>query len=137
METKKPGIELAKRFAAGVRVAHPHQLFAYNLSPSFNWDAAGLTKKEMRTFQASFVPIKWIVFSNIFLLCYPHCEQDDLGKYGYVWQFITLAGFHCNAFSIDMFARDYANRHIVAYVENIQRKEREENVETLTHQKVG
>lgn len=111
METKKPGIKLAEAFASGVRRYFPHQLFAYNLSPSFNWDAAGMTEQDMANFQI------------------------QLGKLGFVWQFITLAGFHSNALAIDLFARDYSKRHILAYVQTIQRREREEKVETLTHQK--
>lgn len=58
-----------------------------------------------------------------------------LGKLGFVWQFITLAGFHSNSLMVDMFAKDYSERGMLAYVEGIQRKERDFNVETLTHQK--
>merc|ERR1711860_167160 len=79
-----------------VRAAVPHQMLAYNLSPSFIW---------------------------------------DLAKLGFCWQFITLAGFHCDALSIDIFAREYAKRGAAAYVQLIQRQERENKVETLTHQK--
>ena len=86
-------------------------MLAYNLSPSFNWDAAGLTEKELARF------------------------NDDLGKLGYCWQFITLAGFHANGLQITKLARNYADRGMHAYVETIQRKEREEKVELLTHQK--
>jgi len=59
----------------------------------------------------------------------------DLAKMGFCWQFITLAGFHCDALSIDLFARDYATRGAAAYVQLIQREERKHGVETLTHQK--
>ena len=59
----------------------------------------------------------------------------DLGKLGYVWQFITLAGFHANALAIDNFAKDFKERGMLAYVEGIQREERKNKVETLTHQK--
>lgn len=111
METAKPGVKLARDFARGVRKAHPHQLFAYNLSPSFNWDAAGLNEQQIASF------------------------QDEIAREGYVWHFITLAGFHCDALSIDLFARDYAQRKMLAYVQGIQRKERTHKVETLTHQK--
>jgi isocitrate lyase len=58
-----------------------------------------------------------------------------LGQEGYVWQFITLAGFHGNGLQTTMFARAYARDKMLAYVNNIQRKERDLNVETLTHQK--
>merc|ERR1711997_336488 len=111
METGKPILSQATQFATEVRAAVPHQMVAYNLSPSFNWDTAGMTDAQMESFI-------W-----------------DLAKLGFCWQFITLAGFHCDALSIDIFARDYAKRGAAAYVQLIQRQERENKVETLTHQK--
>lgn len=110
METKTPTVAQAKEFAEGVLKVHPHQFLSYNLSPSFNWDAAGMNDDQIRSFI-------W-----------------DLGKMGYVWQFITLAGFHSNALKIDTFAKDYATRGMLAYVEGIQRQERANKVETLEHQ---
>lgn len=111
METGKPGLPQAVQFAKEVREAHPHQMLAYNLSPSFNWDAADMTDAQMETFI-------W-----------------DLAKLGYCWQFITLAGFHCDALGIDNFAKDYEKRGMAAYVQLVQREERKNGVETLTHQK--
>jgi len=111
METGKPIYEQAKFFAEGVRSVVPHQMLAYNLSPSFNWDASGMTDEQMQTYI-------W-----------------DLAKLGFVWQFITLAGFHSDALAIDNFAKDYAKRGMAAYVQQIQREERKNGVETLTHQK--
>merc|ERR1719323_2638859 len=111
METGKPILSQATRFAHEVRGAVPHQMLAYNLSPSFNWDTAGMTDAQMESFI-------W-----------------DLAKLGFCWQFITLAGFHSNALSIDIFAKEYAKRGAAAYVQLIQRQERENKVETLTHQK--
>ena len=60
---------------------------------------------------------------------------NDLGKLGFVWQFITLGGLHSNALGIDTFACDYAKRGMLAYVEGVQRREREHGVEVLQHQK--
>jgi len=111
METGKPTVSQAKQFAEGVREVAPHQMLAYNNSPSFNWDASGMTEAQMETF------------------------ISDLAKLGYCWQFITLAGFHCDALSIDNFARAYATKGMAAYVQLIQREERKNGVETLTHQK--
>jgi len=110
METKKPILAQATEFSRGVKSVHPEVMLAYNLSPSFNWDAAGMSDHEIGTF------IK------------------NLGKLGFTWQFITLAGFHCTALSIDNFAKDYSQRGMLAYVQGIQRQERENNVETLAHQ---
>mmetsp|Transcript_50853 Transcript_50853/g.147637 ORF Transcript_50853/g.147637 Transcript_50853/m.147637 type:complete len:563 (-) Transcript_50853:418-2106(-) len=111
MESATPNIKQATQFAEAVQAAVPHQMLAYNLSPSFNWDTAGMTDAEMESFV-------W-----------------DLGKLGYCWQFITLAGFHCDALSIDDFAKDYANHGAAAYVQFIQRVEREHGVEAIKHQK--
>ncbi|KAK9763436.1 isocitrate lyase 1 [Basidiobolus ranarum] len=111
MESKSPIMEEAKRFAEGLHAKYPWAKLAYNLSPSFNWDATGMSDEEMGNF------------------------IRDLGSLGYCWQFITLAGFHCNSLSIDLFARDFAKRGMLAYVEGIQRREREFAVETLQHQK--
>ncbi|KAJ6366456.1 hypothetical protein OIU77_002943 [Salix suchowensis] len=58
-----------------------------------------------------------------------------IAKLGYCWQFITLAGFHADALVTDTFARDYAKRGMLAYVERIQREERKNGVDTLAHQK--
>ncbi|KAI9178684.1 isocitrate lyase 1 [Blastocladiella emersonii ATCC 22665] len=111
METAKPILSQAREFSSGVLAADPSVMLAYNLSPSFNWDAAGMSDDEMRTFIA------------------------NLGKLGFAWQFITLAGFHADALGIDTFARDYATRGMLAYVEGVQRQERARGVETLAHQK--
>jgi len=111
MESALPSIAQATEFADGVKAVVPQQMLSYNLSPSFNWDSAGMSDAEMESFV-------W-----------------DLAKLGYCWQFITLAGFHCDALSIDDFAKDYANRGAAAYVQFIQRLEREHGVETVRHQK--
>jgi len=111
METKDPSIKEARLFARGVKAVHSWAKLAYNLSPSFNWDAAGMNEQEIGEF------------------------QDELGKEGFVWQFITLAGFHADALITDQFAKAFASRKMLAYVEMVQRKEREHGVETLTHQK--
>ncbi|KAJ2547674.1 isocitrate lyase 1 [Coemansia sp. RSA 1933] len=111
METAKPILSQAEEFARGVRSVFPGQWLAYNLSPSFNWDAAGLSDADME----AYVP--------------------SLGKLGFVWQFITLGGFHATGLSVDIFAREYAQRGMHAYVNGIQRQERANGVETLAHQK--
>jgi isocitrate lyase len=111
METSSPNIAECTAFAQGVKAGFPETMLAYNLSPSFNWDASGMTDAGM----AAFIP--------------------HVAKLGYVWQFITLAGFHADALVTDTFARDFARRGMLAYVERIQREERNNGVETLEHQK--
>ncbi|KAH9060504.1 isocitrate lyase [Lactarius vividus] len=111
METKSPILAQAREFADGVHRAYPEQWLAYNLSPSFNWDAAGLGDRDMKDYV-------W-----------------ELGKLGFVWQFITLGGLHSNGYISDLFAGAFATEGMKAYVELIQRKERELGTDMLTHQK--
>lgn len=68
METKKPMYAQAKEFADGVHQELPEAMLAYNLSPSFNWDAAGMSDAQISSF------------------------IGDLAKLGFHWQFITLGG---------------------------------------------
>jgi len=111
METGQAGIPQAKEFAEDVLSEQPQLMLAYNNSPSFNWDKSGMTDEQMGTFI-------W-----------------DLAKMGFCWQFITLAGFHMDSLGISLFARAYKKDGMKAYVQMIQRQEREHGVETLTHQK--
>lgn len=111
METSSPDMVECKEFAEGVKSKYPEQMLAYNLSPSFNWDAARMSDEQMM----SFIP--------------------QIAQLGYCWQFITLAGFHADALVIDTFARDYAKKGMLAYVQQIQRQERMNGVDTLAHQK--
>ncbi|RWW78237.1 hypothetical protein BHE74_00013539 [Ensete ventricosum] len=111
METSSPDLVECTRFAEGVNSKHPEMMLAYNLSPSFNWDASGMADDQMR----DFIP--------------------RIAKLGFCWQFITLAGFHADALVVDTFARDFAGRGMLAYVERIQRQERNNGVDTLAHQR--
>lgn len=111
METASPDLVECTKFAEGVKSAHPEIMLAYNLSPSFNWDASRMTDQQTR----DFIP--------------------QIARLGFCWQFITLAGFHADALAIDTFAKDFATRGMLAYVERIQREERNNGVDTLAHQK--
>ena len=97
-ETSKPCLKEAKRFADAVRGAYPHQMLAYNCSPSFNWGSYLKTDTELAEFQI------------------------ELGKLGFKWQFITLAGFHATNYAVFNFARDYNQTGMLAYSQ-LQEKE--------------
>ena len=112
METATPNVAEADEFHKAVHAVVPHQMLSYNLSPSFNWDAAGMDDAAIQAF------------------------QGELGKRGFSWHFITLAGFHTDALAINEFSKAYASeKGVLAYVQMIQREENRLNVETLTHQK--
>ncbi|MDP9249744.1 MAG: isocitrate lyase, partial [Chloroflexota bacterium] len=80
METKTADLADARQFAEAIHAVHPDQMLAYNLSPSFNWDTTGMTDEEMRLFPA------------------------ELGKLGYVFNFITYGGHQIDGLAAEEFA---------------------------------
>jgi len=91
-ETAEPSIEEARRFADAIHAEFPGKLLAYNCSPSFNWRK----KLDAQTI-AEF--------------------QQTIAKMGYVFQFITLAGFHALNYSMFKLALGYRGRGMTAYSE--------------------
>lgn len=89
-ETSEPNLDEARRFAEAIHAKFPGKLLAYNCSPSFNWK-----KKLDEETIAKF--------------------QQELGKMGYKFQFITLAGFHALNYSMFDLARGYKERGMSAY----------------------
>ena len=80
METKTADLADARRFAEAIRAVYPDQLLAYNLSPSFNWDTTGMSDDEMREF------------------------PEQLGKLGFVFNFITYGGHQVDGLAAEDFA---------------------------------
>ena len=90
-ETSVPDIDQARQFATAIKAQFPNKLLAYNCSPSFNWKKA-LSDKEIAAF------------------------QHELGKMGYKFQFVTLAGFHALNHGMFELAHGYAESGMSAYV---------------------
>jgi isocitrate lyase len=90
-ETSTPDLEEAQAFAAAIHAAFPGKLLAYNCSPSFNWKRR-LDDDQIAAF------------------------QEELGKAGYAFQFVTLAGFHALNASMFELAYGYASEGMPAYV---------------------
>ena len=91
-ETGKPDLEFARKFAEAIHAKFPGKLLAYNCSPSFNWKK-NLDDATIAKFQV------------------------EIAKYGYKFQFITLAGFHALNYSMFNLAHGYARRQMSAFVE--------------------
>ncbi len=89
-ETSEPNLREAERFAREIHEQYPSKMLAYNCSPSFNW-----RKKLDQETIANF--------------------QESLSKMGYVFQFITLAGFHALNYSMFKLARGYKEYGMAAY----------------------
>ncbi len=80
METKTADLADARRFAEAIHAKFPAKMLAYNLSPSFNWDTTGLSEEDMRQF------------------------PDELGKLGFVFNFITYGGHQIDGLAAEEFA---------------------------------
>jgi isocitrate lyase len=91
-ETSEPNLEEAERFADAIHRRFPGKMLAYNCSPSFNW-----RKKLSPERIAGF--------------------QRDIGRMGYKFQFVTLAGFHSLNLAMFELARGYKERGMAAYAE--------------------
>ncbi|HEY6963277.1 MAG TPA: isocitrate lyase [Gaiellaceae bacterium] len=96
-ETSTPDLGEAREFAEAIHEKHPRKILAYNCSPSFNWRKA-LDDDTIASF------------------------QQQLGEWGYRFQFITLAGFHSLNAGMFELARGYRDRGMSAYVELQQRE---------------
>jgi len=80
METKSANLADARRFAEAIHAEFPSTMLAYNLSPSFNWDTTGMSEEEMRRF------------------------PEELGKLGFVFNFITYGGHQIDGLAAEEFA---------------------------------
>jgi isocitrate lyase len=80
METKTADLADARQFAEAIHARYPDKMLAYNLSPSFNWDTTGMTDEEMRAF------------------------PTELGKMGFVFNFITYGGHQIDGLAAEEFA---------------------------------
>lgn len=111
LETKTPDLVRAQGFAAKIHQDFPGKWLVYNLSPSFNWSAHGFSDNDLRNF------------------------ISDLAHAGFVLQLISLAGLHSTAVSTYELSRAFEKDGILAYVDLVQRKERELGSDMLTHQR--
>jgi isocitrate lyase len=91
-ETAKPDLEQARQFAEAIHEKFPGKMLAYNCSPSFNWKL-NLDETTIAVF------------------------QRELGKMGYAFQFVTLAGFHNLNAGMFTLADDYRARGMAAYAD--------------------
>jgi len=90
-ETSTPDMQEAGDFAEAIHERFPGKILAYNCSPSFNWKRH-LGDDEIASF------------------------QQELGRMGYRFQFITLAGFHALNASMFELAKGYSAEGMSAYV---------------------
>ncbi len=80
METKTADLEDAEKFAHAIHAQYPNKMLAYNLSPSFSWDTTGMNDEQMKRF------------------------PEELGKLGFVFNFITYGGHQIDGLAAEEFA---------------------------------
>lgn len=97
METKTADLDEAREFARAIHAEFPDKMLAYNLSPSFNWDTTGMEEEEMRRF------------------------PEELGKLGYVFNFITYGGHQIDGVAAEEFAQALKQDGMLALA-RLQRK---------------
>jgi len=97
METKTADLHDAKRFADAIHAVHPDKMLAYNLSPSFSWDTTGMDDEQMRRF------------------------PEELGKLGFVFNFITYGGHQIDGLASEEFATALRQDGMLALA-RVQRK---------------
>ena len=97
METKTADLAEAREFAEAIHAEFPDKMLAYNLSPSFSWDTTGMSDEEMRRF------------------------PEELGKLGFVFNFITYGGHQIDGLAAEEFATALKQDGMLALV-RLQRK---------------
>lgn len=111
VETGDPNVQVCRDLGRAVRDQYPGKNLVYNLSPSFNWMAHGFTPETLKSFI-------W-----------------DIAKEGFVLQLVSLAGLHSTATLSNQLAKNFKTGGMAAYVELVQKPEKDLGVDVLTHQK--
>ncbi|CAK7204824.1 mitochondrial 2-methylisocitrate lyase [Sporothrix eucalyptigena] len=111
VETGDPNVQVARDLGRAVRAVYPNKSLVYNLSPSFNWMAQGFTEETLKSFI-------W-----------------DIAKEGFVLQLVSLAGIHTSATATNALSKEFKKDGMLAYVNLVQRPEKEQGCDVLTHQK--
>jgi isocitrate lyase len=97
METKTANLDDAREFADAIHAEFPEKMLAYNLSPSFNWDSTGMSDEDMERF------------------------PEELGKMGFVFNFITYGGHQIDGVASEEFATALKQEGMLALA-RLQRK---------------
>ena len=110
VETGDPNVASAALFAGEIRDKYPGKGLVYNLSPSFNWMGHGFSDETLKSFI-------W-----------------DIAKHGFVLQLISLAGLHSTATISNELSKAFKDKGMLAYVNLVQKREKDLGVDVLTHQ---
>ncbi|MDT8894107.1 isocitrate lyase [Halomonas sp. I1] len=147
IETEKPHVGQIKGMVDRIREVCPDAKLVYNNSPSFNWtlnfrqqvfdawqtegrdvsayDRADLMNAEYDNTELAALADEWT----------RNFQRDGAREAGIFHHLITLPTYHTAALSTDNLARGYfGDEGMLAYVENVQRREIREGIATVKHQ---
>ncbi|MCP4411660.1 MAG: isocitrate lyase [Gammaproteobacteria bacterium] len=147
IETEKPHVQQIASMVNKIRETIPDAKLVYNNSPSFNWtlnfrqqifDAWELAGKDTSDY----------IRDNLMSVDYDNSalareadekirsfQADAAKEAGIFHHLITLPTYHTAALSTDNLAKEYfGDKAMLAYVENVQRKEIREGLACVKHQ---
>lgn len=105
----RPLLSHALQYAHCVQRALPGHMMAYGYTASSSLDVQAIDDLELTRLSI------------------------EIAQYGFVWQSVAFAGFHVSALGAERFSRSFAKDGVSAFLRDVQRKEHDHGVETLSH----
>jgi len=147
IETEKPHVQQIASMVNKIRETIPNAKLVYNNSPSFNW-TLNFRQQIFDAWQAEGKDTSDYNRSNLMSVDYDNSalaqeadakiqsfQADAAKEAGIFHHLITLPTYHTAALSTDNLAKDYfGDKAMLAYVENVQRKEIREGLACVKHQ---
>ncbi len=147
IETEKPHIGQIASMVNKIRETIPNAKLVYNNSPSFNW-TLNFRQQVFDAWQKEGKSVTEYDRDNLMSIDYDNMplaieadekirtfQKDAAAQAGIFHHLITLPTYHTAALSTDNLAKDYfGDKAMLAYVENVQRKEIREQLSCVKHQ---
>ena len=147
IETEKPHVGQIAQMVDRVREIVPNAKLIYNNSPSFNW-TINFRQQVFDAWQEAGKDLSNYVRDDLMDASYDDSDlaleadekirvfQRDAAKHAGVFHhLITLPTYHTAALSTDQLAKDYfGEKGMLAYVEDVQRREIREGLACVKHQ---
>jgi len=147
IETEKPHVQQIASMVNKIRETIPNAKLVYNNSPSFNWtlnfrqqifdawEADGKDTSEYDRDSLMSVDYDSSDLAQEADAKIQSFQADAAREAGIFHHLITLPTYHTAALSTDNLAKDYfGDKAMLAYVENVQRKEIREGLACVKHQ---
>ena len=147
IETEKPNVEQIAGMVNRIRAVIPNAKLVYNNSPSFNW-TLNFRQQVFDAWDADGIDVTSYNRGDLMSPLYDDSElgreadrkiqnfqKDAARDAGIFHHLITLPTYHTAALSTDNLAKDYfGEQGMLAYVENVQRKEIRQSLASVKHQ---